>query len=76
MNERGRAANHMARSAGDASPVCVRVREGENEGRGERRERGREPKGRRGAARHGGLNDDSKVDGFLGPFYIESQRSA
>lgn len=41
------------------------------------KERGRRRREKRGARRASGrLNDDSEVDGFLGPFYIESQRSA
>lgn len=65
--------------------VYVRGREREREAReeqkrerrGEEREREREEERseKRGAC-HGRLNDDSKVDGFLGPFYIEIQRSA
>lgn len=49
--------------------VRERKRNREEEGREGRR-------GRHAARARGRLNDDSEVDGFLGPFYIESQRSA
>lgn len=50
-------------------PQCEKERETEMK-RDAREGEGGTPRAR------GRLNDDSEVDGFLGPFYIESQRSA
>lgn len=51
-------------------------RKEEQEREGEKQSEREEERSEKRGARHGRLNDDSKVDGFLGPFYIEIQRSA
>lgn len=50
--------------------------ERESEREGEKQSEREEERSEKRGACHGRLNDDSKVDGFLGPFYIEIQRSA
>jgi len=78
MNERqGR--EPYGESARRSTLVCVREKEKHEKKRREERERKSEREEERSEKRgacHGRLNDDSKVDGFLGPFYIEIQRSA
>lgn len=51
-------------------------RKEEQEREGEKQSEREEERSEKRGACHGRLNDDSKVDGFLGPFYIEIQRSA
>lgn len=51
-------------------------RKEEREREGEKQSEREEERSEKRGACHGRLNDDSKVDGFLGPFYIEIQRSA
>lgn len=84
MNERQGRGEAYGESARRSISVCVcvceraraRERRDEDKRERERRKIARGKRDQRRGARHGRLNDDSEVDGFLGPFYIETQRSA